>query len=907
MILDALAKMGLDAGDTRQPIPHTTDDAFRIALVDSLLADPLETPAASEALAALTDDLARAPVRTAQVVATRLLSGVPARRPARARTDPTGPNDSAHLRAALEDAGLPSASVRLVVRLYEACAAYEEAAERLPDDLLRDALEQLSDTEDEGDRDPFQLRYTERAEMLESDAFFERASSLDVGARTAQTLPVLDVVGEWLTAVADSAHPVHRGFVPLRIPTPAGPVVIGTDGTDRHSADALILIDPGGDDVYPEGAGGTGLEGGGVRIVIDLGGNDLYQGKGPGSVAAGVGGVGVLVDVSGDDTYRAGRVGLGAGVMGLGVLVDLAGDDIYDGESFGQGAGFLGVGMLLERGGNDLYRLGAFGQGYGSVAGLGVLRDYAGGDRYVAAPAFTDVIRYEDHHISFLQGAAFGSRPDRSGGIGLLIDDAGNDTYQSDIFGQGVAYWFGLGALLDRGGHDVYAGYQYSHGAGVHLAVGLLLDDAGEDLYTARGVSQGCGHDLAAGLLVDRAGNDAYVSVDLSQGAGSANGFGVLLDVAGEDAYVVRRLDNSMGYGNPRRGTGSIGVFIDGRGSDAYAQGQEDGTTWWGSQMGSGFDRPFEMTREEAWPEDPPVPVEARDYDDEELFVLATTGPPKFREIKEDAKRRLAERGEKAMPTLLAYMDTRIPRERHGLKDIFVEMGELSVPFLVSVLDTGSARARREAAWSLGYVGSPRALPDLEALLDGEDPALRVEGAMAIAIIARSDSTVADRVDVAALARTLDDADPNVRRAGTFALGALVREAAVPALARALDDPFFSVRLSAVSGFERLGDSGIDALAARVLARGGSGRVFALMGLERLGVKHARVLDALVPTAGDTDAWPLAERIAFVHALSSVASAHPGAGGADAALERLALDPAWEVASVARNARTAPN
>lgn len=883
-IEEGLAGMGLDRADTRLPIDGALDDPFRLPLIDRLLADPLSTHGEVRGMVAWSDD----PTTGASAVvsgAAELFASW--RRPEPRGRDGVDLSEVFALGQSLTDAGAPGDQVRFVTACLRACLETATRSVRVDAGLVAEAARWHEDEDDSENLDPITLRLNERADIAEADAFFDRAEEVHVGRVIAAAGPLATHIGELL-----AADPIDTsGWVPLRWTSSLGPVVVGTSGDDRHPGNAALIVDPGGHDHYPAGAGGTGAGDRAVSFVVDLAGDDTYVGPSPGTLAAGLGGVGAVLDLDGQDVYRSSSIGLGAGVCGVGLLVDAAGHDVYEGTDLGQGAGFLGLGLLVDLAGSDVYRLAAYGQGYGGVGGVGILRDHTGGDRYLAKPLHTDVIRYEEHHISFLQGAAFGARPDRSGGVGLLVDDAGNDLYQSDIFGQGVAYWFALGALVDRAGHDTYAGYQYSQGSGVHLAVGLLLEEAGEDLYSARGVSQGCGHDLAYGLLADLAGNDTVVSHDLSQGAGSANGFGVMLDQSGEDGYVIRRTDNSMGYGNPRRGTGSIGLFLDGRGADAYAKGGGNDRVWWGSSVGAGFDRPEEMSKDEVWPADDKVAVPDSTFTDEELFILASTGPPKFSRWRDHAREVLATRGAEAMPTLLRYMNTRIPRERHGLKDVFEKMGEVTVPFLATVLDTGEVRSVREAAWCLGYVGSVEGLGPLARLYDQPEASLRSVAVMAVARIARKDSMNAAAVHAPPLRKLLDDEDDNVRRAAAFALGALGRPELVPALVAALDDPFFGVRLTCRDALVRQGTDVIPAVRERAGLEG-PGQVWALAILER--IDDPRAADALADLAATSTGWPAPARLALARALA----AHADHEGSRTALTAMETDEDWRVAAV---------
>jgi hypothetical protein len=363
----------------------------------------------------------------------------------------------------------------------------------------------------------------------------------------------------------------------LRIDTPYGPILLGTDSTDLFTGDPAIIIDPGGDDIYQLSPQRPGHP----RLIVDCAGNDVYLAPGGFGLGCGYWSWGLLIDKSGDDTYKGGNFTMGTGWFGVGALIDLGGSDSYQSDTYTQGAGGFGIGILADSGqGNDRYSAALYAQGFGFAAGVGLLVDDGGNDTYLAGGKYGDDLRYRDRFISLSQGFAYGMRPHFSGGAGLLIDQGGNDIYTSDIFGQGGSYWFAFGGLYDADGNDRYIGYQYAQGAGTHLTAACLFDRAGDDIYSSKGVSQGCGHDWAAGILIDAAGNDRYDCTDLSQAAGSANGVGVLIDGAGDDMYEAVSNLNTQGYGNPRRDYGSIGLFLDLGGKDRYLGPGADSKVW---------------------------------------------------------------------------------------------------------------------------------------------------------------------------------------------------------------------------------------------------------------------------------------------------------------------------------------
>jgi hypothetical protein len=490
-----------------------------------------------------------------------------------------------------------------------------------------------------------------------------------------------------------------------------GPIAIGGPSDNTYNGCFALIIDTGGNDTYEL----TNQPSVSCRLIIDAAGDDSYRSGDSSAVAGIVFGTSVLMDLQGKDIYQAASISLGAGICGMGMLYDRAGDDCYFSGGFSQGAGFLGTGILRDDAGNDTYLASMQSQAFGYVMGSGLLLDRGGNDTYYTKMAQTDILRYDDHYLTLSQGCAFGSRPDYSGGIGLLIDSWGNDLYSSDIFGQGVAYWFALGAIIDRGGHDRYCSYQYAQGAGIHLAFGLLLDESGDDFYQSKGVSHGCGHDLSLGLLADFSGNDCYTATDLSQGAGNANGTGILYDADGTDSYSSKSNVNVNGYGDYRREFGSIGIHMDSRGRDFYAARGRNGAVWESGRYGLGLDAPEEARKPKGDIAVNDYPFELRDFSTEELFILSARGEPRFGQWRQYAFDRMVADTLATIEYLRTVLDTKDARERHTIKDILRKIGDPAVPMLAEAARTGNERAQAEASWILGLIGSNEGF---EALLD---------------------------------------------------------------------------------------------------------------------------------------------------------------------------------------------
>jgi hypothetical protein len=499
-------------------------------------------------------------------------------------------------------------------------------------------------------------------------------------------------------------------------------IAIGGPGNNRYEGDYAVIIDLGGNDVYDLSI--PPLTKGGFRnnfnLIIDLSGNDIYSSNSDFTLAGSLFNSGFIFDKSGDDVYQGRNVTLGSAICGLGLLYDESGNDTYHCISFCEGAGSFGAGLLVDREGNDFYIANSYSQAFGMTEGIGTIVDNKGNDSYLVDARSLDIGRYEDHYVSMCQGYGLGLRPYYAGGIGLLIEGEGNDIYNTDIFGQGGAYWYSLGVLVDKSGHDKYNGYQYSQGAGIHLAVGLLKDYDGWDFYQSDGVSQGCGHDFGFGLLYDVKGNDNYSCYSLSQGAGNANGIGMFIDESGLDGYLAKDPNNTRGYGNPRREYGSIGVFIDASGEDYYSSPGTDSTiinssTWGVMNDFNLTDLPSQVSGSSFKVEFDTVKLINEHHDNvRDYFTMAKTIEPRFSLWQEYGFNKLIQDSTETADFLLTKLNTDDAREtlvmRNLSRKIEYSIGRALVNKLEQYLKNRSGMKAREislACYILGETTDP--------------------------------------------------------------------------------------------------------------------------------------------------------------------------------------------------------
>ena len=466
------------------------------------------------------------------------------------------------------------------------------------------------------------FRYRMTSELR--DAF----DAIDVSEMTASAVRLAAVI----------EHAKLDRFAGAEVPavdldTSFGAIVLRGPRADAYEAGgkaegAALLLDTGGDDVHRASAGAADVDHP-VAVAVDLGGRDHYGyveqplpedsvGTRLPSDAAGrrrertasrtlrqgaaLLGVGLLLDLGADDdAYRSPALSQGVGVFGVGVLFDAGGDDRYAAEAFAQGAGAYGVGLLLDRAGDDRYALYTQGQGFGFTRGVGALVDGAGDDSYFANPgtgsgADGDVLYPhaqlpERANNSFVQGAGFGFRRDLPhpgfqfpGGLGVLRDRVGRDSYVASTFAQATGFAMGMGMLLDGAGDDTYDGIRTVQGASAHTSVAYFHDAAGNDRYDTElspaAMSAGVGHDCSVGFLLDQGGDDEYRGPSISLGSGNTNGVGVFVDAGGTDVFRAEgpqslgSASNTEMLDDPiRRTQPVVGVFVKASGSASYVVG----------------------------------------------------------------------------------------------------------------------------------------------------------------------------------------------------------------------------------------------------------------------------------------------------------------------------------------------
>jgi len=379
------------------------------------------------------------------------------------------------------------------------------------------------------------------------------------------------------------------GGVMYRKETPHGLILFGGKATNTYNltVPVALIVDLGGDDHYKGRVAASFDADHPNGAVIDLAGSDTYEGK-PLGLATGRLGVGMLLDLAGDDTYKLPLGTGGAGFGGVGILCDAEGDDTYLGSKWTQGAAIGGIGLLLDLAGNDTHESFGYAIGLGGPGAVGAVIDLAGNDSYQCGKKYPSGYNQTENpkakpgdpkfqYDAFGLGMGLGRRTyprtghssafEMAGGVGMVIDIAGDDRYDSSNFSQACGYFFGVGLKLDLAGNDVHGAARYGHGSGAHFGMGLFIDYDGKDVYRSTGPTYngGCAWDRSAFLFIEGGNGDDSYQWERSAGLGRADigSWSLFAEMGGNDVY-------SVGSGLGRVSRKSLSVFYDRSGVDNY-------------------------------------------------------------------------------------------------------------------------------------------------------------------------------------------------------------------------------------------------------------------------------------------------------------------------------------------------
>lgn len=284
----------------------------------------------------------------------------------------------------------------------------------------------------------------------------------------------------------------------------------------------------------------------------------------------------IIIGSSGNDDYT--------GIRAPAIIIEPGGNDIYANAGSASPSA-LRASISIDLSGNDKYVsnskvIPSFGSG---ILGIGILVDESGEDTYQG--------------LSQTIASAVG-------GVGIVIDNSGNDSYSAIIEGVGSARG-GTALLYDKAGHDTYNITTYGGGYGGTNGTALLWEGEGDDKYSSSnekiiypssqdsnsnisftfGTAAGYRGDFddgvstsgGTGLFLDLSGDDRLICSVFCAGASFWGGFASYLDLSGNDS----REAHWYAFAAAAHGAGAL--FFDKSGNDAT-------TSTLSSSLGIGHD-----------------------------------------------------------------------------------------------------------------------------------------------------------------------------------------------------------------------------------------------------------------------------------------------------------------------------
>ncbi|MDH4157149.1 MAG: HEAT repeat domain-containing protein [candidate division Zixibacteria bacterium] len=172
------------------------------------------------------------------------------------------------------------------------------------------------------------------------------------------------------------------------------------------------------------------------------------------------------------------------------------------------------------------------------------------------------------------------------------------------------------------------------------------------------------------------------------------------------------------------------------------------------------------------------------------LFVIASSGEVKYRDMVEPAIEAIAAMGVDAVPVLIDKFATRSARERLTITNILKKIGVPAVPLLVEALSRSDGQIVQRVCAVLGDIGDTAAVGPLMAVTGHSRWQVRDQ---AVGALGKIGDRRADSVVMAAL----DDAIGEVRKAAAVSSGMLTIGASARKLVHVLGDDFYGARMSA--------------------------------------------------------------------------------------------------------------
>lgn len=179
------------------------------------------------------------------------------------------------------------------------------------------------------------------------------------------------------------------------------------------------------------------------------------------------------------------------------------------------------------------------------------------------------------------------------------------------------------------------------------------------------------------------------------------------------------------------------------------------------------------------------------------LFVIASSGELKYRELVDPAIDEIAAMGIEAVPVLIDKFVTKSARERLTILKILKKIGSPSVPDLVRALKRSNGLIVQRVCWALGDIADSTAVEPL--IMVANHPRWQVRDQAIGALGKIGDNNAAESVILA-----LTDTVGQVRKAAAVSAGKLELNQSIELLVHIMGDSFYGARMSAVHSLLKL-------------------------------------------------------------------------------------------------------
>jgi HEAT repeat protein len=181
------------------------------------------------------------------------------------------------------------------------------------------------------------------------------------------------------------------------------------------------------------------------------------------------------------------------------------------------------------------------------------------------------------------------------------------------------------------------------------------------------------------------------------------------------------------------------------------------------------------------------------------LFIIASSGEIKYRDMVAPAIDSLVAMGKPAVPRLLELYDTQVARERHALNTILEKIGHDAVPYLIKALNTTDVEKLSRLCYTLGNIKDSAAVDALMKKASHDDWGVRSNAVTAL-------GQIGDKKGAENVIRALQDSVETVRKSAAVAAGRMILKEAIKPLVHMLGDKYYGPRMAAADALLKMPD-----------------------------------------------------------------------------------------------------